>query len=96
MKRKTDDDDMPPENQEDVKRIPPKYQIHYSETCLFEETEDILPFIKRNYKASIYVGFMANKMHHVNVVFDNGAGTNRVPDQLLRMRPSRTSELSGK
>lgn len=44
-------------------RILPLYQVPYGQKCTFEETEYILLFNKRNYKASVSVGFMTSKMH---------------------------------
>lgn len=40
----SDDDDIPSEKIEGIERISPKYQIPYSQVCLFEENKDILPF----------------------------------------------------
>lgn len=68
-----DEDDMPSEVQEGVERIPPQYQILYTQIYLFKKTVDIVLLNKRKYKASISLGLMANKMHPVSSVFDTSA-----------------------
>lgn len=62
------------EEQEGVEHIPSKCKILYIEICMFKETRDIFLFNERNYKVSISVRFVANRVDAVNTVFDTGAG----------------------
>lgn len=59
-----DDDLIPSADHEAVYGIAQKCKIPYNETSLFKETGEILLFHKRNYKVSMYVGFMT-KMHRM-------------------------------
>lgn len=45
-----DDNVVHSERQDGPQRIPPNYEIPYSEVFLFWETEEIFLFNKRNYK----------------------------------------------
>lgn len=65
--------EIPSEEQKIAETSPPTYQTLYSEVHLSENTEDTLLFNKSNYKISISVGPMANKMPPVNSFSDTRA-----------------------
>lgn len=57
-----DYDKIRSEDRKGDKYIPPNCKISCSEVGLFEETADILLFDNKNYKFSISVGPMSNKI----------------------------------
>lgn len=61
----------------------PKYEIPYRKICLFGETDDIVLFNKIDYKVSISVGFITNKIHPVNCVSCIGARPNIIREDFL-------------
>lgn len=65
---------IPFEKQECVDRFLAKSKNPYIEFCLFEKTRDIPVLNKMNYKVSISIFVIVNKMHLVNSVFNRGAG----------------------
>lgn len=71
-----DDDEVHSVEPRGVECTPPKYRIPYSEVCPFGETGDILTSSRKNYKASVSVGLMANKIHPVERSFAIHTGWN--------------------
>lgn len=79
----SDDEKVLPEDQEGVEGIPANYIILY-EICLFEESEEILLFNKRNNKVSISVGLVGNQILPVNCVFNTDSGPNLVREDFRK------------
>lgn len=72
------------EEQEAVERTLPKCQMPYSEIRLFEETWDILLINKKNYKISISVNLMANKMRPESSALHTSVGPNFIRKDFLQ------------
>lgn len=68
-----DHDETLSEEQGGVDRVTSKYQIRYSEICLFVETEDVFLFKKRNYKVSSSVDIITNETGRVSSVGNTSA-----------------------
>lgn len=77
-----DDDEILSKEQEGVGHIPPKCKVPYSEICPFEETGEIVLFHEKNYKVSISVVLLASMIDPVNSVFDTGAGSNLIGENV--------------
>lgn len=78
-----DDSVVRSEDKEDIERIPPTFNIPYSEFCFFEDSGELLLSNKRKYTVSISVNIMANEMHPVNCGFETGAGPSLIEKSFL-------------
>lgn len=70
--------------QEEVENIPPKFKVSYSETCLFENSGDIILSIKGRNEILMSLYPLANHMHVVGNVLETGAGPKSLPRRLPR------------
>lgn len=82
-KNMSDDEKLPSEKKESIEQIPQNYEIPYSETFLFDETEEILRFNKNNDKVSGFAYLVANTYNFVNCFFSSGADSNLFREDFL-------------